>query len=172
MPSRLLLSVVSSLALAAAFVGCNGEKEDGYQPVKDTPEVPEAEHATEGSHGGPVFDLGDHVAMVELVLDEVTRGLTVYVVDHDDVKKPYPVDAATARLILHSGEERTTIELEAMPQEGEAEGKASRFKATDELPASIEDVHDIDGELELRIDGKSITAVVEPGEHEHEAEKK
>lgn len=162
------LAVVTVLAFAA---GCNGEKEQdgGYQPVgKNQPEVPEpAGHPEEGAHGGHLYDLGDHEFFAEVVLDEASRKVTIYVVEHDDVNKAVPMDAAGAKLVLEVGEQPVELELTAVPQQGEPEGKASRFElAGDQLPAEVKSEEQLHGELMLSRDGKAYEVHLEPHEHE------
>jgi hypothetical protein len=172
------LSAVSALFAASVLAaGCSGNQ-DEYKPADpNVPEVPEAaahEHPEEGTHGGHLYALGGHSSFAEPVFDAQTRKITIYIVDHDDIHKPAPVDAAGAKLILEvegpdGQEQEVNLPLTAIRQEGDPEGQASQFElAGDQLPAEITGEEKLHGVLHFTRGGKIVDAHVEP--HEHDAE--
>jgi hypothetical protein len=178
MPVRSLVRQASAMCFIVAAcllaVGCGGDGEGEYKaPDPNPPEVPEAAgHPTEGAHGGHLYDLGDHQFFAELVFDPETRKITIYTVQHDDIKQPAPMDADGAQLVLEApgpgGEEQEVkLPLTARPQQGDPEGQASQFElAGDQLPAEFTGEEQLHGDLRFTHDGETFEAHLEPHEHD------
>ena len=69
---ELMIAGVLGLALAA----CGPET----APAVDTPAAAH-DHTSLAAHGGSIVELGDHVAMLEIVRDETTGTVAVYLMD-------------------------------------------------------------------------------------------
>lgn len=159
----------SCLAIAASLLltGCGGEQEEEFKPLENQPAQVEMEHHhhDEGPHGGHIIDLGDHEYRAELTMDEQSRQVTVYLLEHD-TDDPVAIEDESITLNLRARDQPTQVTLSAAPQEGEAEGKASRFQAPgDQIPQQIKDIEELEGELAVKIGEKSYTGEIE---HDHD----
>lgn len=77
-----------------------------------------------GPHGGTIADWGGGKFHVEFNVDHDKQEATVYIFGPDE-KTPTPIDATEITLAIK--EPAMTTTLMASPQEGDPEGKASRF---------------------------------------------
>ncbi len=82
-----------------------------------------------GPHDGTVADWGGGKYHVEFTVDHTKQQATVYIFGSDE-KSPSPIDAKSIELSIKDPEMLVT--LQASPQVGDAEGKASRFIGTHE----------------------------------------
>ena len=178
--SKPLLCRVSAMSVllagCALLAGCGGGGEDDYKPADpNVPEVPEAAgHPEEGTHGGHLYDLGDHEFFAEPLFDAQSRKITIYLVQHNDINKPAPMDAEGATLTLEvagaeGAEQEVELPLTAVPQPGDPEGQASQFElAGDQLPPEITSEEQLHGDLAFTSGGKTLRAHLHPPEpHEH-----
>lgn len=164
------------LALAGGILGCGGGKDDEkFKSQKSGKSVAPAKmHHHDygpGPHKGRMVDLGDdHQLVTEITYTKEPRKITVYVLDHNTQSKPMPIEAKSMTLELHDKEGgHHPVTLSAEPQSGEEEGKSSQFMVQGEaIPEFIEDVEDIDGHLNVQIGEKTVEAVYEEEEHEHQ----
>ena len=163
------VSLASTLAFATSLLlaGCGGGKQDEFKPLENQPEQVEMEdhHHDEGPHGGHIIDLGDHEYRAELTMDEQSRQVTVYLLEHD-TDDPVAIEDESITLNLRAGDQPTQVALQPAPQEGDPEGKASRFQAPgDQIPEQIKDIEELEGELSVKIGEKSYTGEIE---HDHD----
>lgn len=159
------------LALLLGAAGCSKEADNEFktQEAGKTVKPPEMEHI-HGPRGGHMADLGDdHKMMAEITFKADPRQIAVYVVDHEDPSKTVPIEAQSMTLELHGGSSPLTLSAE--PQEGEEQGKASKFVVTGEaIPASIKSIEDIEGDLKADVAGKTLEAEFgDHGDHEEHA---
>lgn len=160
-----------ALGLLFGFSACSSKTEGEFKTQEKDKTVQPAEldhHHGTGPHGGHMTDLGkDHTMMVELTYTPDPRAITAYVVDHNDSKKAVALEAKSMTLELEG--EASPLTLSAEPQEGDAEGKASKFVVMgDAIPASIKTQEDIHGHLKVDVGGKTLEAEF----HEEEEEEK
>lgn len=164
------------LAIVSGLLGCSSGKEDEeFKAQKTGKEVKPAEvdHHHDygpGPHQGRMVDLGtDHKHVTELTYSKEPRKITVYVLDHYDTNKPLPIAAESMTLEVHGEDgEHQPITLSAEPQEGDGEGKSSRFTVQGEaIPAFIQDLKDIEGHLKVQLGEETLEADYEE-EHDHE----
>ena len=158
-----LLLPLSLLGLA----GCGGGQRGGrtFSEADNVEHDDHHDHAhAHGPHDGHVVEIGGDDYHAEVVLDESTRKLTVYLLG-SDLKTPLPVDAESLALRLKVGEETQEIKLapEAQPEDGE--GKASKFvQGEDALPEAIKDAEDLHGEVVVTFGGTQYRG---PITHDH-----
>ena len=167
--TQLPVSLVAILlSLAVALTGCG---QTDSQPAVVPPPAGEHEHAhehaAEGPHHGQLIELGKGEYHAELVMDEASGEVTIYVLDGSG-EKPLAIEAPDLTVnVTHDGEPHQ-YKLTASPQEGDAEGKASRFVVTDkELVEHLH--HDSDkAQLAVAIEGQPFTGSLEHhDDHDH-----
>ncbi|MEX2288308.1 MAG: hypothetical protein WD648_14530 [Planctomycetaceae bacterium] len=167
-----ILTACCYLAGTVFFIGgCNpggGE----YKPVqsgknKTDDTFGHDHHDEHGPHNGAVIELGKHEYHGELVLDEKTKIIGIYLYG-PDLKTPVPTDAKSVTLNLKVEGKLEQFELPAKPLEGEAGGKSSHFElaAPAEVAEHLTDVEDLEGELQLVINGKPYAGGFKPHHHE------
>ncbi len=132
-------NVLMLIAIAAmgTLGGCSSSQPDSQQSKKSSTSG-EHVHADgtvhkshdgghshgEGPHGGVVADWGGGKFHVEFTVDHDKQEATVYILG-DDEKTAVPIDAA--EVILAIKNPATQVTLLPVPQEGDPQGKSSRF---------------------------------------------
>ena len=168
-----------SLAIAGLLsgtVGCEGDSEyQEFSPTDIKPADPGAhDHSHDhgehhkAPHGGSLVELGDHQYHAEIAWDEKAKTITVYVLD-GEAEKAVPIDATELELTIGTGDDAKRHKLAAKPQDGDGDGKSSRFVTADK--ALFETFHDNDsatGEIQLPIGDKSFPVAVTHKDHDHE----
>ncbi|MDZ4686218.1 MAG: hypothetical protein SH850_14215 [Planctomycetaceae bacterium] len=134
--------------------------------VWSAPPAPAHAHPEKGPHGGPLLELGDEEYHIEVMLDEKTNVLTLYVLDAA-AKAMVPTDAKEAVINLKHGGKPEQFKLPAVRLKTDPSGLASAFQLKDE-----ELVHDLhhkgnDARLAVKIKGKSYTTKFEL-KHDHD----
>ena len=166
---QLFLGILAG-GMLAGLSACNTKTDEAFKTQEKGKTVTPAEvhhHHGPGPHNGMMTDLGtDHSMMVELVFSADPRSITAYVVDHNDAKKAMPIEAKSMTLELEGGSSPLTLSAE--PQEGDGEGKSSKFVVMGEaIPESIKDQEDIHGHLKAEVGGKTLEAEFEHHDDEH-----
>lgn len=166
-------SMLSALCAAGLFsvVGCGSG--GGYQDVTDE-DVRHAEehvdehhhHHHEAPHGGHLIELGEHQYNAEVVLDDSGQ-LVVYVLDAH-AENAVAIAQEQIEFAVEGG---SPIVLTAEAQEGDPEGKSSRFVAAGDA-VNVDDAEELHGSLTVEIDGNSFTGELahdhEGHDHDHE----
>jgi len=166
--SRASLAVM--LGLVIFVTGCGDKKKTAeFAPVKNLPENVKNVHGhahAEGPHGGHVFDLGDHAYMGEITFDAKANALTVYVLDHHDMKKSVASDSTEITAELQIDKKPTKFQLKAAPLENDPKGKSSRFelKGNAVIAEHIKDAEDLHGNVTVSVNGKSYKGTIS---HDH-----
>lgn len=155
---RSLTCSLVALAAFAAFTGCG-------KPAAPTPPAaaPHA-HAETGPHQGQILELGEEEFHAELVHDDATHTITVYVLD-SAAKNAVPIDAKELPLNIVVAGAPKQFALPAAPLAGEAAGKSSCFKLTDQALCEALDDPKTTGRLNLTIGDKPYTADLAPHKH-------
>ncbi len=108
------------------------------------------DHPSEGPHHGTLIELGNEEFHAEVVHDE--KSVTIYVLD-SAAAKSVPIDEKEITINLTHDGKPEQFKLAASPDEGDAEGKSSRFTITDaELVGHI-DSESASPKLMLTING-------------------
>lgn len=148
----LLFASVLSLSIA----GCQSEAPPGAT-TGDTVTTPppgsvagheEHAHATEGPHHGPLIELGNEEYHAEVVHDDATGAVTIYLLD-SHAKKAVTTSATEAVINLKHGDTPEQFKLAALPEEGNPTGQTSRFTLTDK--ELVEHLHEAAAGAKLNI---------------------
>jgi hypothetical protein len=167
-----IVSRIGSLGLIAFLLtGCN--KDAATAPAGDKKETHAAHddahghaHASLGPHGGTIIEMGTESYHAELVHDEATDAVTVYILD-GSVKKAAPIGAVELTVNLKHGDAGEQLKLAASPDTGDPEGKSSRFVSDGpELGQELHEHHD-SAVLVVKIDGKQYRGEI-AHDHEHD----
>lgn len=128
------------------------------------------EHAEEGHahgvgpHDGTVADWGGGKFHVEFTVDHDKQQATVYILGSDETT-PVPIEAESIELSIQDPAMQVT--LSAAPQDGDPEGKASRFIGTNE---GLGVVQEYAGTMSGVVEGTPYSGDFEEephGDHEH-----
>src|SRR5262249_25550281 len=107
-----------------------------------------------GPHGGAVADWGGGKYHVEFKPNHDTHEATVWILGYDE-KTPAPIKAKDGQLFGDikgvKTEDSFQVTLKASPQEGDAEGKASRFVGKHE---KLGVKQEFEGTISGEVDGK------------------
>ena len=123
-------------------------------------------HASEGPHHGSLIELGREDYHAELVHDDATDTVTVYILDASATKS-VPITAQQLTLNMRAAGKPQQFTLVARPQQGEGGGSASAFTArSKELCAAI-DARGATGRLNVEIGGKVYVGKVGGHAHPH-----
>ncbi|MDP1797670.1 MAG: hypothetical protein Q8K78_09325 [Planctomycetaceae bacterium] len=150
------LAPLASLTLVAStafIVGCPAPAPPAPKPITPVTQPITApkdatKHAAhgEGPHEGAVADWGGGKYHVEFTVDHDKQEATVYVLG-DDEKTAAPIKAE--KILLSINAPKFQVDLVAAPQEGEADGKASRFVGKHESLGKVQEfAGSISGEVE------------------------
>lgn len=126
-------------------------------------------HGAAGPHGGSLVELGEEEYHAEVVVDEKTHSLVVYLLGKD--AKTASAIAATEVTVGLGGDKSAT--LKAAPLEGEGEGKASKFELADEkVVHDLLDAGFLHGSLKVQIGEKAYEGHIDAHfDHDHDDHK-
>ncbi len=123
----------------------------------------EHQHPTEGPHGGHLIELGDEEYHAELLHDEATHKVAIHVLDGAG-KKAVAIPATEITVQLFQDGKFVKYALKAVQASG---GSASQFELVDAaLCDALCDGDATKGRLQVTIDGKPYTGVIEHERHE------
>lgn len=155
------LAVHSSAAEQPAAGGAKAKQAPKADSKKD-----EHAHSEKGPHGGPIIELGEEEYHAEIVLEDKTDTVTIYVLS-SNAKDAVPIDAPEVVINLKHGNKPEQFKLKASPMKIDPKGKSSRFalKSQD----LMHDLHhdNADARLRLKIAGKSYSGKIAAGHHDH-----
>ena len=173
---RISLVAMLAMGLLGGALGCDGAKSD-YKKADDLKKAPAVHddhaHGEKGPHGGSIVELGKEEFHAEIVLDHDAHTLRVFVLAKD-AKTAHPT-SATEVVVAIEGKDAVT--LKAAPQEGDGEGKSSRFELVDEkLVDAILDAKFLHGDLRIAIGDKPFSGHIDMHlddvQHEHKDDMK
>lgn len=159
------IEVCTWLAALAACValGCAPAAKDG--PAAGTADV----HPAHGPHGGDLIELGAEEYHAELVHDEKSGAITIYLLD-ELAAKPVAIEATEIVININHDGTPEQHKLAAAPQSEDPMGKSSRFTATgnEELAKDL-DAEGVDARLQVTINGTGYTGKIvhSHGDHDH-----
>lgn len=168
------------LTAAVYLTGCTNQPSGDVGDV--TPAAEEKhdhdhdhDHAhAHGPHDGHVIELGDEEYHAEITLDEESKKLTIYVYG-PELKNAVPIDQKEVIANLKIDGKDSELKLAAAPQEGDGEGKSSRFELTlsEDVAKGIHDAEDLIGTIKLKIEGVDFEGeITHDHDHDHGHEHK
>lgn len=167
-----MLSVVCGSLSLALIAGCGDTTPPAVTPSAKTVEHSKDDghdhaaegHAEHGPHEGSLIELGNEEYHAELVHDEAAGKVTIYVLD-SAAKKAVPIEATELVINLKHDGKGEQFKLAAAPQEGDGEGKSSRFVSDEKELAEDLDAKGVQARLVIEIAGKSFTGEIK---HDHD----
>jgi hypothetical protein len=170
MPSHSISITLGLAGLTLALAGCPGGSNNGPtnsqsstpQPANTTNQHVHA-HPTHGPHDGDLIELGNEEYHAELLHDEQTGTVTIYLLD-GAASEHVPIEATEITINAKRDGQPKQFSLAADPDENDPEGKSSRFVSNDSGLAASLDEHDSEPRLALTINGKPYRGEIS---HEH-----
>jgi len=151
------------LVVSAVLYGCNGDAEKTEKTSK-TKQPSGHSHGEKGPHKGVLVELGDHEYHGEVVHDEKTNIVTVYMLG-GDAKTPAPISAKTVTVNLSHDGSPEEFTLDARPDKNDPMGKSSRFVTQGSELGEHLDLDDVTNRrLVVEIDGTSYSGAIK---HSH-----
>ncbi|MGB7346773.1 MAG: hypothetical protein WBD20_21305 [Pirellulaceae bacterium] len=127
------------------------------------PELDAGGHPEHGPHGGELIELGQESFHIEMTHEN--ESVAMYVLD-TSATEPVAIDADKLTVSLKHDGQVKTFDLAADRQEGDADGKSSGFKSSDETLVQWME-SGAEGAVSLQIDGKSFTGKISH-HHDHD----
>lgn len=168
---RNFIQTPATLAIAflvAGVVGCHREN----APLgASNAEEQEHDHSHEGVHGGQVIELGDENYHAELIHDDSTHQIGVYLLDQTaQAAAPVAVTSVTINTVV--ADKPLQFALPAVPQPGDPAGKASYFELISEDLCDRLDAGGGRARLGITIDGRPYVGEIETHGHGHAHDEK
>lgn len=124
-------------------------------------------HPDHGPHGGALIELGNEKYHAELLHDEKSQTISVYVLD-GTAKQEVPIPAKFVRINIKRAGKGEQFQLKPAPQKTETAGKTARFALKDATLCDRLHAEGIDARLVVEIEGKSYSGrVVHSHDHAH-----
>lgn len=127
-----------ALTVAFAFVlaGCTDSNSEYTEVRNDESEIGHDDHGGHGHghhgpNGGEIVEVGDEEFHAEVVVDEETHRIDVYILG-SDAATAKPIDATEVSVSFKHGDEVEEFKLAAAALDGEPEGQSSKFTLADE----------------------------------------
>lgn len=157
--------VCTGLTACLVLTGCG--KGPGSVESSPPPATVDAhDHPTEGPHHGSLIELGNEEYHAELVHDEQTGAITVYILD-SSAKRAVPIDATELTVNLSHDGQAEQFSLAASPESSDPPGQSSRFASSDAQLAEGLDHEDAQAQLVASINGKQFRGNISH-DHDHE----
>jgi hypothetical protein len=164
---KVLRSFATSLLLVISVVGfggCGGKDSGGAKMEADH----EHAHSHEGVHGGHIIELGDENYHAELVHDDATHKVGVYLLD-GTAKAAAPIDTPSITInCCGVGDNPNQYTLVPTPQAGDPAGQASYFELVSEELVDGLDAEGGVARLNIVIAGKPFVGEIDLHGHEHD----
>lgn len=124
-------------------------------------------HPEHGPHNGQLIELGDEEYHAELIDDEKTATVTIYLLD-GKAKGPVGVESPTLTINVRQGRKPLQFQLKAAPQKGDGQGTSSRFVLKNKQLVQLLDNDKAEKRLRVTIKGKAYNAKIEHHHHDHD----
>ncbi len=156
----LLLATTGMLAV----VGCNGQS----APMKgDKHAHDHHDHSSEGPHHGQLIELGKEEYHAELLHDDTTHTITIYLLD-SKAKSATPIEATQLALNLIVDGKPQQYSLAAKPLPTDPTGQCSCFSTTEAAVCEALDDEKTTGRLTVDIGDKHFVGTIEHHDHGHD----
>lgn len=170
---RIHLFTISGI-VALCVLGLHGcsKKPAGSQPGGQS-HTHDHVHAEKGPNGGQIIEIGAKGHHVELVHDEVSHKVGVYVLDADAIKIT-PVETKSVIIKVTEDEVPSEFELLPVPQDGDSDGMASYFEIVSEPLSKVvsgeSKAKNVEAKLRIQIGEKPFIGFIETSPHNHDHE--
>jgi hypothetical protein len=161
---RLAAMGLAAMLLAAVF-GTGSGSAVAAQPKAQKGGHAHA-HPTEGPHQGALIELGREDYHAELVHDDATNTVTIYILD-GAAKDAVAIEAKQLTLNLLVGGKPQQFQLVSMPQSDDPEGRCSAFGCTSEPMCKAIDAKGTTGRLNVEVSGKRFVGKLGGHLHPH-----
>jgi len=164
---KVIVSFAMSILFLVAivgFIGCGSAGSGGATADADH----EHAHSHEGVHGGHIIELGDENYHAELVHDDATHKVGVYLLD-GTAKAAAPIDAPSITInCCGVGDNPNQYTLVPTPQPADPAGQASYFELVSEELVDGLDAEGGVARLNIIIAGKPFVGEIDLHGHEHD----
>jgi len=162
-------AAVWSMSGALALCGCGGSEKpvvEGGPPVigHEGGDAHEDAHASEGPHHGHLIELGKEDYHAELIHEESTHEVIVFVLD-SAAKERVPIEAKELLINISSGKKPTQYSLSAAPDAVDPGDKSSRFMLRSEDLCDSICASGAKGRVNITINGKTYSGAIEHVAH-------
>lgn len=161
--------VVAALVCCPVLLlsGCGGTSQPA--PAGGTAASGHAEehaHPETGPHQGDLIELGDEEYHAELIHDDATKTVILYLLGKD-AKTAVSIADPQIDLNLAVDGKPLQVKLTAAPQEGDPAGQASKFTVVDEAALTALEAPKTTGRLNVTIAGKTYSGSISHEAHGH-----
>lgn len=125
------------------------------------------DHPSEGPHHGSLIELGKEAYHGELVHDEKSGTITIYILD-GAAQKSVPIKAESILVNVKHDGKGEQFTLTAEPDQGDPMGQSSRFVFKEKTLGDILHEEGTTARLVLDINGKSYTGEIHAHDHDHD----
>ncbi|MBA2116140.1 hypothetical protein [Bremerella alba] len=168
---RSFANILLAALLAVGLIGCNGspapsEGSDEHEHSEGDGHDHGDEHAhpSEGPHHGSLIELGNEEYHAELVHNEESGTVTIYLLD-GHAEKPVAIIAPEITINVTYDGQGSQFKLPAVGATG---GKAAEFASSDPAFAESLDTEGAEAQLVVTINGKQYRgSVAHDHEHDH-----
>jgi hypothetical protein len=169
--------LLGAALVLAALVGCSAKsgpdteaKPAEHHHEGDGHDHGQEKHSHTGPHGGHLIELGQEAYHAELIHDEKTHQVTIYILD-GQVKKNVPISQPELTVNMVVAGSPRQFKLAAAPQASDSQQGASCFQTDSEELCDALCEPGGKGRLNVSIQGKHFVGEIEHHEHEdHEHE--
>ncbi len=147
--------VLFSISFAClTLAGCDGNKAAQTSAPAAPTQHAEHDHASEGPHHGELIELGKEEYHAELLHDDATHTITVYVLD-STAKLAVPIEAQELKINLVASGKPQQFSLRAKPDAQDPTPLSSCFALVSEALCEALDDPTTTGRINLEIKGKA-----------------
>jgi hypothetical protein len=169
-----LVRGLGSLAVACGLtlmIGCgDGGKTAAKPDHHDAHGHGEHAHPEEGPHEGHLIELGKEEYHAELLHDDATHKITLYLLD-GSATKIVPIVERDVTVNVVVGDKPAQFKIPAVPQADDPAGTSSRFELVNEQLCEALDDPKSKARLNLTIAGKPFSGDMAHEEHGHDHKK-
>ncbi|WP_437193634.1 hypothetical protein [Planctomicrobium sp. SH527] len=168
---RFIVGTLPATCLATLLLsGCGTAPDSGKAPSPSSSagsrDDHDHAHPEEGPHHGHLVELGNEEYHAEVVHEDETGTVTVYLLD-GSAKTAVPIDAGDVTINLSHEGKAEQFKLPASPDAGDPAGKSSRFVSQEKHLAQDLDAKGSAAKLVVTINGKQYTGKIEH-DHDHD----
>ncbi len=167
------LLTMALCVVSFTLAGCENKTEQGTKtfaesaPEDVTMDEHGHDHPSEGPHHGSLIELGKEAYHAELVHDEKSGSVSIYILD-SAAKKSVPIKAESVLINAKHDGKGQQFTLAAAPESTDPAGQSSRFSTQEKTLGEVLDEKGTTARLVLEIDGKSYSGEISAHDHDHD----